>query len=484
MLAGSTTTLWHARRAERRFNDVRKIANSLMFEVHDAIRDIPGSLAARQLVARRAVGYLDSLAAEAGGDRALQSELAVAYHMVGRITFDVQQSIDSHRKAVALNEALVRSAPKTISYRTQLSESLRDLSDMLKIGGHSREAIETVQRSVSIIRTVAGESPSHIALQQEVGERLESAAVILLDVGDANGALANAREALAIAEKIITAKPPDDPEPLRNLGRVYGLVSYASEEQGDYATALNYSRKGLEVARRNLDREPSSARYQRDVWGGSLRTGRLLGLSGETEAGFASLAEAARLMESLSAADPTDKGHRRWLAVTYSCVADLHIAIGEPVPALEHYRKAIALSEELLVGDLGRFETQRDLAKFYQAVGIVLTANAEHAAALAHLEKALAFAEASAAHDPENARIRSRLADVWASIGACHRARADQGSSADRAEELRSALAAYASSRTAWEVVERTGLLNPADTRKPGDVAHAITECEAALQGR
>jgi serine/threonine protein kinase len=36
LLGGSATTLWQARRAERRFNDVRKIANSLMFELHDA----------------------------------------------------------------------------------------------------------------------------------------------------------------------------------------------------------------------------------------------------------------------------------------------------------------------------------------------------------------------------------------------------------------------------------------------------------------
>ena len=29
-------------RAERRFNDVRKLANSLIFEVHESIKDLPG----------------------------------------------------------------------------------------------------------------------------------------------------------------------------------------------------------------------------------------------------------------------------------------------------------------------------------------------------------------------------------------------------------------------------------------------------------
>ena len=41
-------------RAERRFEDVRKLANSYLFEFHDAIRDLPGSTPARALVVRGA----------------------------------------------------------------------------------------------------------------------------------------------------------------------------------------------------------------------------------------------------------------------------------------------------------------------------------------------------------------------------------------------------------------------------------------------
>ena len=57
LLAGFIVTLHEARvaqneraRAERRFNDVRELANSLMFEVHDSIRDLPGTLPARKLL--------------------------------------------------------------------------------------------------------------------------------------------------------------------------------------------------------------------------------------------------------------------------------------------------------------------------------------------------------------------------------------------------------------------------------------------------
>ena len=70
-------------RAERRFEDVRQLANSFLFEFHDAIKDLPGSTPAREIVVRRGLEYLDRLAAEAQGSPSLQLELASAYEKVG-----------------------------------------------------------------------------------------------------------------------------------------------------------------------------------------------------------------------------------------------------------------------------------------------------------------------------------------------------------------------------------------------------------------
>lgn len=65
-------TLWQAHaarqerdKAEHRFNQVRKLANSVVFELHDSIENLPGSTPARELLVGRALEYLDSLADEA-----------------------------------------------------------------------------------------------------------------------------------------------------------------------------------------------------------------------------------------------------------------------------------------------------------------------------------------------------------------------------------------------------------------------------------
>src|SRR5271154_2182170 len=116
LIAGLTTTMWQARRAqaaqaraERRFNDVRKLASSNIFEFHDEIAKVPGTTAARALVVRSSLEYLNSLAKEASGDRQLQLELAAAYQKVGdaqgRAGFanigDRVGAMESYRQALA-----------------------------------------------------------------------------------------------------------------------------------------------------------------------------------------------------------------------------------------------------------------------------------------------------------------------------------------------------------------------------------------------
>ncbi len=89
---GLATTLWQFRvaqaeraRAERRFDDVRRLANTVIFDLHDAIAPLPGSTDARRLLIQRALTYVDGLAAEASGDLPLQRELARAYERLAEV---------------------------------------------------------------------------------------------------------------------------------------------------------------------------------------------------------------------------------------------------------------------------------------------------------------------------------------------------------------------------------------------------------------
>ena len=64
MVTGIALTVREKRKADRRFNDVRQLANSLMFEVDSEIQKSPTK--GRAMIAKRALEYLDSLATESG----------------------------------------------------------------------------------------------------------------------------------------------------------------------------------------------------------------------------------------------------------------------------------------------------------------------------------------------------------------------------------------------------------------------------------
>src|SRR5581483_7249499 len=130
-------------RAQRRFNDVRKLANSFLFEFDEAIKNLPGSTPARSLVVRRALEYLDSLAAEARTDRSLQVEIATAYDRVGEVQGnpmfpnlgDSKGALGSFNKALMILQSLAQAEPSNEQVLLALASTHQQISDVLNFSG-------------------------------------------------------------------------------------------------------------------------------------------------------------------------------------------------------------------------------------------------------------------------------------------------------------------------------------------------------------
>ena len=98
VLAASAAAFWQREvarreqaRAETLFRDVRQLANSLIFKVHDAVVKLPGSTEVRRTIVNDAVAYLERLEAQSGGDVTLRLELAGAYLQIAGILGDPQK---------------------------------------------------------------------------------------------------------------------------------------------------------------------------------------------------------------------------------------------------------------------------------------------------------------------------------------------------------------------------------------------------------
>ena len=168
---------------------MRTLANSFLFEFPDAIANIPGTLAARQLILKRALEYLDSLAQEAGDDLPLKSELAVAYDRVGNLTWDVAASLDIHRKAVRINEGLVQAEPANRKYREQLFDSYNSMGDSLKDKNDSAGSLESYRKATTVMESLHRTDPNSLEYHKSLADAYERVGIILERMGQTDQAL-------------------------------------------------------------------------------------------------------------------------------------------------------------------------------------------------------------------------------------------------------------------------------------------------------
>jgi serine/threonine protein kinase len=110
-----------ARRAEYRFQEVRKLAHTVLFDLTPQIENLAGATPARELLVKTSLEYLDSLASESTNNTGLQLELATAYERIGDVQGNSRYSnlghpeaaVDSYRKALAIARKL-RTSPQTL----------------------------------------------------------------------------------------------------------------------------------------------------------------------------------------------------------------------------------------------------------------------------------------------------------------------------------------------------------------------------------
>src|SRR5262249_2788827 len=85
LVVGTAVSLHQASVAREGFEHIRKLAKSILFEMHDEIQHLHGATRARELLVRRALEYLELLAARAGDDPEVRVELARAYLKIGDV---------------------------------------------------------------------------------------------------------------------------------------------------------------------------------------------------------------------------------------------------------------------------------------------------------------------------------------------------------------------------------------------------------------
>ncbi len=159
---------FEALRAQRRFNDVEKLAHSVMFEFNDAIEKLPGSTAARELLVSRALEYLENLSRESAGDPRLAREIALGYARIGDVQGSLGMSnlgktsaaLESYRKAEQILARLRARAPSDESLRMDYLRIANGLARAYGAAGDSNQARLLSAKNLALAESAARARPS------------------------------------------------------------------------------------------------------------------------------------------------------------------------------------------------------------------------------------------------------------------------------------------------------------------------------------
>lgn len=490
LIGGVAATLRQRARAEHRFNDVRQLANSFLFEFHDAIRDLPGSTAARELVVKRALEYLDSLARESGDDPSLLRELATAYQKVGDVQGnpydsnlgDTAGAIESYRKSLAVREKLAGDDPSNTEDRRNLAFIYGRIGDVAWGKGDTEVALEVYSRAIAIGEQMQSAGQLDFQSSRLLWSSYRDYAYALAQSGDLAAALGSLKKGRDIVEKL-AAEDPNGEQVQRNMSDFHSIFGDALGETGDLAGALDNYRKALIIDEKLIAADPHNTGLRSSAGRDHLDIGKVLRLTDDHAGALDSYRKALSIFESVAAADPADAKARRNLGVVHLQMWEAFAKIGDYNEALKAARNSVTIFEGLIDEDQSNSHGRAELVLGYTYLGLALAKTGSGAQALDYCRKARVMAEGLAAANPANVELKALMASTYSSVGNIYAATASNGkASAGKQLELwREARDWHRRGFDIMKELKERGEFASRDFGNIDDIAAEIAKCDTEI---
>jgi non-specific serine/threonine protein kinase/serine/threonine-protein kinase len=361
LLGGMGATLWEAHiarqergRAERRFKDTRELADSLIFELHDAIKDLPGSTAARKLVVDRALRYLDRLAQEAQAEPGFESDLAAGYEKLGDVQGnpdyanlgDTIGALASFQKALSIRQSLAAAEPASFALQRARGADVARVSACLTALGRPTEAVDIYRRELPWAEKYA-EEHKEVTVQDWLAGTYYVMGDALLATGRLDEALDYAQRSVAIREAVPQEGTLQNTQIRTRLAGSYGLVVQALAGKGQLRQAIQVQRKAIATIDELAARNPGNATISTFQGSGFSYLGDLLVRDAQEDRALESYRAARQNFESLLTSDPANVLIRRYVGFVYQRIGALMATRNEAAQGLAYLRKALAIFESL-----------------------------------------------------------------------------------------------------------------------------------------
>jgi len=501
LVGGAIATAWQAReahvqarlareaqdRAERRFLEVRRLANALLFEYHDAIKALPGATAVRERLVRDALDYLNGLAQEAAGDASLQRELALAYRRVAEVQGamagsaslgDTAGAIESHRKSLVVLEALLAARPDDRQARLDVADGTLQLANLLSLTADQSEALAQARRARSLYEPLVSASAPNLDQRLALARAYDVIGVISLESGKAREALEIHRRQLDLLESA-PASDQERPALRRALSTAYLHTADAQGTFGDLDAALKGYRRSTQLLIVLSTEFPHSTEYRGLVGNGHYWEADTLARLGHAREALDAYLHCLAIEDELAAADPkAERGNFVLLRV-----GNMLDRLGDHQQALGYYQRAHAIVVDQVKADPVNLWKRAGLIEVQAFTCAALAALAKHGAASAACDDAVKLIEQTTV-EPTNAVIRASQARSYKTMADGYIAlSADKRSSRDQQLEFaRAARDMYQKSVAIWSDMSARDMLTESDDEEAAAVSTFLGDAEASLR--
>jgi len=432
-------------RAERRFNDVRELANSLMFDINDAIANLPGATAARQLLVTKALKYLDSLATESSGDPSLQRELATAYQRVG----DVQGLLNTQQNL-----------------------------------GHSSDAEVSYRKAAKIREALAAANPDDAAAKKDLAFIYQRIGQVCALLNDFPGAKENDQKAFAIYDALHKAAPNDTNASL-SLAASYATLGRLFSLNGEWPPAVENDEKAVDLFEQASRTKPDERSVRLSLAAAYREACYDLGKSGDHAKARAACRAAVSINEGVAAANPNEVRTQLDLSAAYGNLGMTLADTGDLAGAIQNWRKALASAEPVANADPNNARAHVVLALAENQLGLML-AKAGQRGSLSHELKALEIRKKLSVADPNNKGRQEAIALSYATLGDTEEILAATTGTAgsQKARHWHEALSWYKQALQSYQLLRSQSALRGEEKAQPERMAQEIQKCDAMLRGK
>ena len=369
LMVHETQRAQHQRaRAEQHFASVRSLGRVLIFDVHDAIQNLPGATPARKLVVEHALSYLNELGDDPSTDPAedagLRTEIAAGYRKVGDIQGqpfganlgDPEGARRSYLRARDLLATVLATArPGSARDAAQrelvvVYKRLGALSDSL---GELAQADTMLRAGIALAQGLADAHPGDAGFASLLAAMHGQLSQLKFYAGDFPAYLQAAdTEFRALSE--IVRRQPDDAEAVMSLSVWHDLRGqYLAQRDDSLASgrlALQSFEASMRLKQQLLDREPRNGSYMRYAASEHLNLGVTLLRVNQPAQAIAAYRQGTALLAELSRLDPDNMDARQALALASNNLSGALYRGGDLPGSARAARESIAVFESLSEG--------------------------------------------------------------------------------------------------------------------------------------